>query len=834
MRKRIAIVHEPEASLQAAQSAALTEQGWQCEIVESVADLGLRKAGDPPLAIFLDLEAAGADWTRVVFELRGLYPEAALVLKTAKVDEKSLQEWMHWGVNDVLSKPVSAAQLLACAEHWASVPRAAEGKAAGAANPASRPMLTSAIHTLVELLEAKDKFSVGFAREVMALAEKIATAMHLPDRERYSLRLAALLHDVGRVALEDAIVNKKGELTPTEQQHVATHVVMGERILQHLFPDGDVPVVVRHHHEWFNGRGYPDRLKGEEIPVGSRILAVADAYVAMTQDRPHRPRHSPEETLREVCVRAGTQFCPKAVAALLDALGYRHSPTAGAATGAATGAGVTAAGKTTTPAASGKSAVVGLNPSPGPKGPPSPKGEGLKNDNAGTEGGAAEAAGGEDGPLSPKEIQWRLKQVMDLRALPNIVSEIVAMTADEDRNISDVAAKIKCDHALATKLLRLANSAFYGARMKVESIDRAVVKLGLDRVRQLVIGVSVVDQWQESQQVGRVNRRDFWRHSMAAALLAPRISDACGLDYSEAAFTAGLLHDIGLLVMQEALGQRYTNLLEKVRSERLFLPAAEREMFEVDHAAVMRVIGHNWNMPEELVEGIAWHHGAWDEVQKLSPRALQFALCIRAADLLSSALGFGDSRLETIEMIPETFLNFLGLRREKVDKVVKDIAGEVEQLGKTYGLATEEPAPAATTERKPPERRGHYASEGEATLDPIWQYLAAEGAQATASGSLEAWKKEAAGTWCWVRAAGPAFTREIIASLQTIPGDAAEARRNLLLLLPSSSPEAMRKLLSDAGIQFLIEPWNVAVLHEHLNRMRCLKKEAPAVASGKN
>jgi hypothetical protein len=286
--------------------------------------------------------------------------------------------------------------------------------------------------------------------------------------------------------------------------------------------------------------------------------------------------------------------------------------------------------------------------------------------------------------------------------------------------------------------------------------------------------------------------------------------------------------------MQEALGQRYTNLLEKVRSERLFLPAAERELFEVDHAAVMRIIGHNWNMSEDLVEGIAWHHAPWEELQKLSPRALQFALCIRAADLLSSALCFGDRRLETIEMIPETFLNFLGLKREKVDKVLKDIAAEVEQLGKTYGLATDEPDPAATADRKPPERRGHYASEGEATLDPVWHYLAAEGATITASGSLEAWKKEAGSSWCWVRAAGPAFTREIIAALQSIPGDAAEARRNLLLLLPSSSPEAMRKLLADAGIQFLIEPWNVAVLHEHLNRMRLVKKESPAVAAGKN
>jgi HD-GYP domain-containing protein (c-di-GMP phosphodiesterase class II) len=820
--------------LQAALSAALTDQGWQCETVAAVADLALRKSAEPPLVVFLDLEAAGADWSRVVFELRGLYPEAAVVLKTSNLDEKSLLEWMHWGANDVLRKPVSAALLAACAEHWASVPRAAGDKAAGADGPPARQMLTSAIHMLVELMEAKDKFSVGYAREVGALAEKITQAMHLPDRARHSVRVAALLHDVGRVALEDAVVNKKTELTPAEQQHVATHIVMGERILQHLFPDSDVPLVVRHHHEWFNGRGYPDRLKGEEIPVGSRILAVADAYVAMTQDRPHRPRHNAEETLREVCVRAGTQFCPKVVAALLDALGYRPSQQGGCVAAGATGVPVTAASLTTaSPASAGT--VNGHNKDHGGTRPAVAHPPGNSPAPAATppEGLEPAAAGSDDGPLSPKEIQWRLKQVMDLRALPNIVSEIVAMTADEDRNISDVAAKIKCDHALATKLLRLANSAFYGARMKVESIDRAVVKLGLDRVRQLVIGVSVVDQWQESQQVGRVNRRDFWQHSMAAALLAPRIADACGLDYSEAAFTAGLLHDIGLLVMQEALGQRYTNLLEKVRAERLFLPAAERAHFEVDHASVMRAIGHNWNMPEELVEGIAWHHGAWDEVQKLSPRALQFVLCIRAADVLSSALGFGDSRLESIEMIPETFLNFLGLKREKVDKMVEDIAGQVEQLGKTYGLATDEPAPAATADRKPPERRGHYVSEGEATLDPVWHYLAAAGAQAAASSTLQSWKQEAGSAWCWVRAAGPAFTREIIASLQSIPGDAAEARRNLLLLLPSSSPEAMRKLLTDAGIQFLIEPWSLAVLHEHLNRVRALKKETPAVAENK-
>jgi HD-GYP domain-containing protein (c-di-GMP phosphodiesterase class II) len=810
--------------LRNAQLQALKGAGWPCAAIASSADLAGFKAGESPAIIFLDVKSAGPDGPKAIALARSLFHETALVLKADTINEALLLDWMRAGACDVLRKPVEPGPLVAAAERWAA---REEARSADSVEAPSNQLLVSAIQTLVEVMEAKDSYSVGYARDVAALADKLGAALKLPAKSRQGLRLAAILHDVGRIALRDDIVNKRGELNPAEQQHMAMHVLVGERILRHLLRDSDVLLLVRHHHEWYNGKGYPDRLGGEEIPLGARVLTVADAFVAITQDRPHRPKRSTDEALREICVRAGNQFCPKVVGALLDVLGYRHSDPAspgpqaaghslqvGQAARAADAAHVSEAASSSpaAPLAGVVAEAVSENP---PRETESP----LVVDEA--------------GHISEKEVLRRLKQAMDLRAMPNIVSEIIAMTSDEERNIDDVAAKITCDHALATKLLRLANSALYGSRTKVESIDRAVVKLGLDRVRQLVIGVSVIDQWQESQQSGRIERTEFWRHSISTALMAQRVCDLCGHEYHDAAFTAGLLHDVGQLVLQEALEDHYGHVLEKVRSGRLFLPLAERAHFGVDHASIMRTLGHEWNLSEELIEAIAWHHAPWEEVQKLSPRVLQFAMCIRVADILSCALGFGDAGLGNLEMVPETFLNFLGLKREAVEKILADIPHHVAQLGKTYGLADPE-IPESTAGRKPPQRRGYYVSEGEATLDPVWQHLCSAGAEFSAQAKIEPWKQAVESSWCWVRVAGPAFTREIISSLQTVRGDAQASRQNLLLLLPASSPEPVQRLLAGAGIWFLVEPWSVAALRENLGRMRELKSQSePAAAATK-
>jgi HD-GYP domain-containing protein (c-di-GMP phosphodiesterase class II) len=126
------------------------------------------------------------------------------------------------------------------------------------------------------------------------------------------------IHDVGMTRIDESIVNKPGHLEPEEAQHVRNHPRIGVEILSPVEFLDQVKEVILHHHEWFDGRGYPDGLRGEAIPVGARVLAVLDAFGSMTSERPYRKRKTPEEAIDELLRCAGTQFDPEVVQALID------------------------------------------------------------------------------------------------------------------------------------------------------------------------------------------------------------------------------------------------------------------------------------------------------------------------------------------------------------------------------------------------------------------------------------------------------------------------------------------------------------------------------------
>ena len=131
----------------------------------------------------------------------------------------------------------------------------------------------------------------------------------------------AILHDIGKVGIEDRILKKPGKLTDEELQQVKTHPVIGEEILRPVLENEDMLAVVRGHHERYDGKGYPDRLKGENMNILAAIVAVADAYHAMTSERPYRKAMSKEEAIKELKKHKGSQFHPKVLDIFLRVLG---------------------------------------------------------------------------------------------------------------------------------------------------------------------------------------------------------------------------------------------------------------------------------------------------------------------------------------------------------------------------------------------------------------------------------------------------------------------------------------------------------------------------------
>jgi HD-GYP domain-containing protein (c-di-GMP phosphodiesterase class II) len=181
---------------------------------------------------------------------------------------------------------------------------------------------TKTIEALVSALEARDPYTQAHAGRIRDTAMALAVAMQLSREERRAVKLGSILHDVGKIGVSDSILLKPGALTEREWAVMRSHPQIGERMLQGIdFLSCALPIV-RHHHERWDGSGYPDGVEGGDIPVGARIVAVCDAFDAMTSDRPYRPAMSLEAACEELLRGSGRQFDPDCAALLVEVVSH--------------------------------------------------------------------------------------------------------------------------------------------------------------------------------------------------------------------------------------------------------------------------------------------------------------------------------------------------------------------------------------------------------------------------------------------------------------------------------------------------------------------------------
>jgi HD-GYP domain-containing protein (c-di-GMP phosphodiesterase class II) len=179
-----------------------------------------------------------------------------------------------------------------------------------------RASYMATVRALANAVEARDAYTGRHAERVAAYGLELARAADLPLAHDQQTEFGFLLHDVGKVAVPDAILFKPAPLTDEERVLMEQHPMIGWEILRGIDFLGDAKLVVRHHHERWDGAGYPDGLTGEDIPVAARVFAVADTLDALTTDRPYRPAGTFAAARAVIAAGAGTQFCPAAVAAL--------------------------------------------------------------------------------------------------------------------------------------------------------------------------------------------------------------------------------------------------------------------------------------------------------------------------------------------------------------------------------------------------------------------------------------------------------------------------------------------------------------------------------------
>jgi len=238
----------------------------------------------------------------------------------------------------------SSEQLLARAGARVDVARSLGGGRAAASDAADtadgdKPRAQGdVIAALAEALLERDRYTGEHSESVVDLVESVARGLALSGSEIDQIKAAALLHDIGKVAIPDDVLNKPGPLDDDEWKVMREHPAIGERILRAIPGMGPIARIVRHEHERFDGGGYPDGISGNQIPIGARIILACDAYHAMTSDRPYRKGMSHADAIRELSEHAGTQFDPNVTELLIGTLYGRRQSGGGRTEAEASGA----------------------------------------------------------------------------------------------------------------------------------------------------------------------------------------------------------------------------------------------------------------------------------------------------------------------------------------------------------------------------------------------------------------------------------------------------------------------------------------------------------------
>jgi putative nucleotidyltransferase with HDIG domain len=274
-------------------------------------------------AVITDYAMPHANGVDVVAHAQRIDPMISCIVVTAFRDLDLAMQAMQAGAVAFIPKPFKSLHLLTVLD------RALERREL--ADEALRlrfltPMLERFTMVLANALESKDYETQEHSARLVGMSDAIARHLGLADAARSVIRFGACLHDIGKVAVPEALLRKPGALTPEESAILRTHPVVGANILADIDTWENVRLIVRHHHEHFNGAGYPDGLRGERIPLGARIVSVVDAYDVMRTGRPYQPARSTDWILAELRRERGRQFDPELVSALMAVLPSDGAP----------------------------------------------------------------------------------------------------------------------------------------------------------------------------------------------------------------------------------------------------------------------------------------------------------------------------------------------------------------------------------------------------------------------------------------------------------------------------------------------------------------------------
>ena len=321
---------DDDAQVRSVLTRLIEGQGLQCLQAPNGAEALriLAEQGEVPLCI-TDIYMPVLDGVGFLREARQRYPDMAVIMLTGVAEVATAVECLQIGAMDYISKPVMLDEVrmrvanalekrdLVLQNRFYQQSLESRVRELDLRNKQS---LLNGVEMLVFALEAKDSYTSGHSLRVKEFATRTAVQLGFTGELLAQIELGSKLHDIGKIGIRETILNKPGILSPEEFEHVKLHTVLGERILQPFLAEQPAVLrIVRSHHERLDGTGFPDGTGGGQIPIEARIVAVADAYDAMTTNRAYRPPRDPMGAVDELRRGAGTHFDPDVVTAFLRA-----------------------------------------------------------------------------------------------------------------------------------------------------------------------------------------------------------------------------------------------------------------------------------------------------------------------------------------------------------------------------------------------------------------------------------------------------------------------------------------------------------------------------------
>ena len=339
------LVVDDEPSIRTLLRHKLSGEGYLCKEASAAEQTLDMLAAGPIALVILDIKMPGKSGIEVLSEIKSGYPDTVVIMATAIIDMNVAIQCLKQGAEDYICKPFNLEEV-SLAVQKALDRRRLQLELKGyqqfleekveEQTEEIRKVFLGAIESLVSALEAKDKYTGGHSRRVTELAVALGNELGLSAKDMEDLRWASLLHDIGKIVIDQAVQNKPARLTREEYEQIMIHAHVGAHIVKPVV-NGKITEMIEHHHDHYDGSGFHQVIAGSGIPLGARIIAVADAFDAMTSDRPYRSAMSVGEAEHEIKRSAGTQFDPAIITAFFKTLGRVTTQTQGLRTDALDG-----------------------------------------------------------------------------------------------------------------------------------------------------------------------------------------------------------------------------------------------------------------------------------------------------------------------------------------------------------------------------------------------------------------------------------------------------------------------------------------------------------------